>query len=34
MIAINAAIESNHHLTARLCGAGTAELAVIDAVLE
>jgi hypothetical protein len=34
MITISAAIESSHHLTARLCGAGIAELAVIDAALE
>jgi hypothetical protein len=34
MIAINAAIESNHHLTARPGGAGIAELAVIEAALE
>ena len=34
MIAISAAIESSHHLTARLCGAWCAELAVIDAALE
>jgi hypothetical protein len=34
MTAISAAIESSHHLTARLCGACWAELSVIDAALE